>query len=269
MPPQPYVSGFTAIPADVEARLMPDAKPFYLHPGDRADAVVVCLHGYTGTPYEAAPAAKAIADLGLHAVAPLLPGHGYRDRDDQRREFARITKDGMLAAARDEIAQARQRYSRVGLLGFSMGGAIALAIAAEGLVDCCAAVAPALCLPRQAEILIPLLSWARFTLPAVPQEPFYLPCYDFHHSHALRALYQISRHARRQLTQIHCPVLGIHSHNDLTIPPVVLALMEERIPVPIETAWFDDSGHVMLLDASGAAVAEKIADFFQRQLSAG
>ncbi|MGB3201374.1 MAG: alpha/beta fold hydrolase [Nodosilinea sp.] len=269
MPPQPYVSGLTPISADVEARLMSDARPFYLHPGDRADAVVVCLHGYTGTPYEAAPAAKAIAALGIHAAAPLLPGHGYRDRNDQRREFARITKDGMLAAARDEIALARQRYSRVGLLGFSMGGAIALAIAAEGLVDCCAAVAPALHLPRQGEILIPLLSWASFTLPTVSRYPFYLPGYDFHHSHALRALWQLSRHSRHVLAKIHCPVLGVHSHNDLTIPPVVLALMEAQIPVPIETAWFDDSDHVMLLDVSGAAVAKTVAEFFQRQLSAG
>lgn len=247
---------------------MADAKPFWLHPDDRTDAVVVCLHGYTGTPYEVAPAAKAIAERGIHAVAPLLPGHGYGDRTEQQREFARITKDRILAAARDEIAQARQRYRRVGLLGFSMGGAIALSIAAEGLVDCCGAVAPALRLPRRAEMLIPLLTWARFTLPAVPQEPFYLPAYGFHHSRALRALYQLSRHARHQLIKIHCPVLGIHSHNDLIVPPVVLDLMAKQIPGSLETAWFDDSGHVMMLDASGTAIAETIADFFQRQLGA-
>ncbi len=269
MPSQPYFSGFAAIPAEVEPRLMPDAKPLYVQPDAGADAVVVCLHGFTGSPYEVAPAVNAIASLGISAVAPLLPGHGYRERDDQRREFARITKAGMLAAAREEIAKARQRYARVGLLGFSMGGAIALAMAAEGLVDCCVAVAPAIRLPPQGEILIPLLSWASFTRPAVPQDPFYLPCYDFQHSHALRTLWQLSRHARRELTKIHCPVLGIHSHNDLTVPPVVLALMAARIPVPIETAWFDDSGHVMLIDRSGAAVAQAVAEFFQRQLAQG
>lgn len=248
---------------------MPDAKPLYLQPEQDADAVVVCLHGFTGTPYEVAPAVRAIANLGIPAVAPLLPGHGYQDRQEQRREFARITKAGMLAAAREEIAQARQRYSRVGMLGFSMGGAIALSMAAEGLVDCCVAVAPALRLPPQGEILIPLLSWASFTLPTVSRYSFYLPCYDFHHSYALRALWQLSRHSRHALAKIHCPVLGVHTHNDLTIPPVVLALMEKQIPVPIETAWFDDSDHVMALDASGAAVAQTVAEFFQRQLSQG
>jgi esterase/lipase len=47
---------------------------------------------------------------------------------------------------------------------------------------------------------------------------------------------------------------------------VVLPLMEKQIPVPIETAWFDVSGHVMLLDTSGVVVAQTVADFFQRQL---
>jgi carboxylesterase len=172
MLPQPHFSGFTPIPAEDEPRLMPDARPLYLQPDNDANAVVICVHGFTGTPYEVAPAVRAIAKLGLAAAAPLLPGHGYQHREDQEREFAHITRDGMLAAVRADIAKARQRYARVGLLGFSMGGAIALAIAAEGLVDCCAVVAPALRLPPKAEILIPLLSWASFTLPAVPQDPF-------------------------------------------------------------------------------------------------
>ncbi|MBE9140906.1 alpha/beta fold hydrolase [Nodosilinea sp. LEGE 07088] len=269
MQPQPYFSGFAPIPAEAEPRLMPDAQPLYLQPNSDGNAVVVCVHGFTGTPYEVAPAARAIAKLGIAAVAPLLPGHGYQHREEQKREFARITPAGMLAAVREEISKARQRYARVGLLGFSMGGAIALRMAAESLVDCCVAVAPALRLPPQGEILIPLLSWASFTLPAVPKDPFYIPCYDFHHSHALRTLWQLSRYARSGLPKISCPVLGIHSHNDLTVLPVVLPLMQAQIPVPIETAWFDGSGHVMLLDKSGAAVAQTVAEFFQRQLSTG
>ena len=132
---------------------MPDAKPQYLNPDGSADALVICLHGFTGTPYEVAPAVRAIANMGLSTVSPLLPGHGYRERDDQEREFARITKENMLAAARQEIARAREQYTRVGMFGFSMGGAIALMMAAEGLLDACAVAAPALRLPRKAEIL--------------------------------------------------------------------------------------------------------------------
>ncbi len=172
----------------------------------------------------------------------------------------------MLAAVRQEIAQARKDYRYVGMFGFSMGGAIALSLAAEGLLDVCAVAAPALRLPRKAEILIPLVSWASFILEAPPTEPFYLPVYEFHHSWALRTLWGLTRHARHQLAQIQCPVLGVHSHRDLTVPPVVLKMMQKRIPAPVETAWFDSSGHCMLLDACGPAVAATIAEFFRRQL---
>ncbi len=265
MQPQPYFSGFDPLSPDIAERLTPDAKPQYLQSANGADTVIICLHGFTGTPYEVGPAMKAIADAGLSAVTPLLPGHGYLGRSEQERQFAQITQAGMLDAARQEIARAREQYRHVGIFGFSMGGAIALSMAAEGLVDACAVAAPALRLFRNAEILIPLLCWANFTLEAPHKEPFYLPGYEFHHSWALRTLLQLTRHARRQLPQIQCPVQGVHSRNDLTVPPVVLGLMNKHIPMVIETAWFDDSGHSMLLDVSGAAVSATVAEFFKYQ----
>ena len=262
----PYFSGFSQLSPDIEAKLMPEAKPQYFKLDGRGDAVVICLHGFTGMPYEVEPALQAISNTGLPAVAPLLPGHGYQDRWEQEQQFARITLSGMMGAARQEISRAREQYQRVGMFGFSMGGAIALTMAAEGLLDVCAVAAPALCLPRKASILIPLLSWPSFTLAAPSQEPFYVPTYDFHHSWALRTLWRISRYARQQLPQIHCPVMGVHSHHDTTVPPMVLGLMQNRIPVPVEIAWFDDCGHCMLLDVSGPVVAATVAQFFRSQL---
>lgn len=278
-----YLSGFHPLPRELSARLMVDAHPLF-QTGEPSDlggasrpkeittetgrnACVICLHGFTGNPYEVAPAVDAIAQLGCDAVAPLLPGHGYQHRAEQEQQFSQITPAVMLEAVRQEIAEARQRYHFVGLLGFSMGGSIALSLAAEGLVDACAVAAPALRLPPVAEVLIPLLSWASFTREAPSTESFYLPVYPFHHSKALRTLWQLSRHARQQLPRIQCPVLGIHSHNDATVPPIVLDLMEQCIRVPIETAWFDQSGHVMLRDVSGLAVAQTLAQFFAQRFA--
>ncbi len=262
MPQPSYFSGFQSLPSGADVLLMTDAQPLYRRSQEQSDAVVICLHGFTGTPYEVAPAVEAIAHHNCDAVAPLLPGHGYRERDEQELAFAGITPTKMLDAIRIEVVQARQRYAKVGMFGFSMGGAIALTMAAEGLLDACAVAAPALRLPRQAEVLIPLLGWANFTLEAPSQEPFYLPTYEFYHARALRTLWQLGRHARQKLSQIQCPLLGVHSHQDSTVPPVVLDLMQQRVPGAIATAWFDQSGHSMLLDVEGPAVAQKVADFF-------
>jgi len=265
MKQQSYFSGFIPLTPDIEEQLLTEAKPQYLKPNHSIDAVVICMHGFTGNPYEVAPAVSALSNMDIPAAAPLLPGHGYRERRKQEQEFSNITREGMLTAARQEIAQARERYSHVGMFGFSMGGAIALTMASEGLLDACAVAAPALRLPRKAEILIPLLSWASFSVKAPCHEPFYLPVYEFHHSRALRTLWQLGRHARGKLPEIRCPVLAVHSRNDSTVPPIVLGMMQKHIPVEIEIAWFDDSGHVMLLDKSGPDVSSKVAEFFQRQ----
>lgn len=260
-----YFSGFDPLPSDIERQLMSDAKPQYFKAEPNVDTVVICMHGFTGNPYDVSPAIHSLSNMGFSVVAPLMPGHGYRDRRKQEEEFSSITLNGMLSAARQEIARAKERYSHIGMFGFSMGGAITLSMAAEGLLDACAVAAPALRLSRKAEILIPLLSWASFSIEAPPQEPFYLPVYEFYHSRSLRTLWQISGYARRRLSKIQCPVLGVHSHNDLMVPPTVLGMMEKHIPIEIETAWFDESGHSMLLDVSGPRVSSAIAVFFRRQ----
>ncbi|ABW32862.1 esterase/lipase, putative (plasmid) [Acaryochloris marina MBIC11017] len=260
-----YFSGFDLLSSDIEKLLMPDAKPQFCKAKPNGDAVVICVHGFTGNPYDVSPAISTLSNMGLSVVAPLLPGHGYRERHKQEQAFSNITPEGMLSAARQEIARAREHYSKVGMFGFSMGGAISLTMASEGLIDACAVAAPALRLSRKAEILIPLLSWASFSIEAPPQEPFYLPVYEFYHSKALRTLWQLSGYARRRLSHIQCPVFAVHSHKDLMVPPIVLGMMQENIPFEIETAWFDESGHSMLLDVSGPRVSSAIASFFQRQ----
>lgn len=259
---QPYYSAFTSLSLATQARLLPEAIPLKKQPDTATDTAVICLHGFSGTPYEVALAIDAIAQRGMATYAPLLPGHGYRELAEQRQAFAKLSENDLLSAARQEIEQARQQYRYVNMIGFSMGGAIALTMAAEGRLDSCAVISPALRLPAKAEWLIPLLSGVPFTLKAPHEEPFYLPGYYFHHSYALHALWQVSRRARKQLPDIRCPVLGIHSQNDTVVPPIVLPLMQQRIPQPIQTHYFNDSGHVMLLDNSRDQVINQLINFF-------
>lgn len=266
-----YFSGLDPLCTEARKQLMPDALPARVLPDKEnalpVKAAVVCVHGFTAMPYEVMPVARACGELGIAAIAPLLPGHGYRDLAEQKQQFGKVTKAGLLSAVRTEIARVRDQYEWVGIYGHSMGGAIALILSAEGLVDACAVSAPAIKLPRIAEWLAPVICCVGFTRNAPTcKTSFHLPCYQFHHSYAVRALWRLSRSARQQLSQITCPVLGVHTHDDKTVPPIVLDLMQQQIPVPVETAWFDPSSHVMTLDVSGEQVSEAIAQFFQRQL---
>lgn len=257
----PYFSGFESLSAEQQVKLNPDGYPALYSSATPTSAIAVCLHGFTGMPYEVKPVAEACALNGIDAVTPLLPGHGYAERIDQQREFAQITRDAMLEAARQEIAQARQRYDWVSVFGLSMGGAIALTMASEGLVDACAVAAPCLRLPRRAEILVPLLGWASFCVENKGSDSFYLPCYTFYHSWAVRELWKIARHARQRLAQITCPTLVIHTRNDRTVPASATEVVEQQVNGPAKTVWFDESGHCMPLDINGAEVSAQVAEF--------
>ncbi|MEL6263277.1 MAG: alpha/beta fold hydrolase [Cyanobacteria bacterium J06626_6] len=272
----PYFSGFDALSADEKSLLMDDALPQWLcakktdaggaaHKcSEGSSAAVICIHGFTAMPYEVMPVARACVQAGVSAIAPLLSGHGYRELSMQKEKFGQITADGLLAAVREEIHRARQRYGSVGLYGHSMGGAIALILAAEGLVDACAVSAPALRLPWQAEVLAPVICRFAFTRAAPTKELFYLPSYQFYHSHAVRALWQLSHMGRHRLSEIDCPVLGVHTHGDKTVPPVVLDLMERRITSELSTVWFDPSSHAMTLDSCADEVNARVATFFKQ-----
>ncbi len=259
----PYFSGFDEISSEYRNKFWQDARPRYFTSEKPTKAVVICLHGFTGTPYGVHPVGEACFSQGMDAVTPMLPGHGYAQVADQRREFPKITMEGMFEAARKEIYRARQTYEFVGMFGLSMGGAIALTMAAEGLVDACATAAPALRLPMEAEILIPLLGWASFWTPSRNKQSFYLPTYNAYHSHSLRELRRISRYARKKLPKIQSPTLVVHSQADPTIPAVVANWIQAESSGQVEVAWFNQSGHCMLRDVQGKQVSDTVAKFFK------
>ncbi|MBN2152693.1 MAG: alpha/beta fold hydrolase [Candidatus Lokiarchaeota archaeon] len=266
-----YLSGFDPVPSAVKERLWEPGLPFYLKSPGNPRAIVVCLHGFGATPFETRPVADACVGAGIDAVAPLLPGHGYSQESDQKREIVKMTRDGLIDAARREVARARERYGAVFAYGQSMGGAIALAIAGEGLVDACATTAPALKLPAGAGFNMALVALSfnklSFYIKKRPKpRAFVNYSYSHHNSLAGAQMQRISLHARSMLRSIACPVHVAHSRNDSTIDPVVVEWVRSRATGPVEVAWFDKSDHTMPLDVQGGEVSASIAAFFTRNL---
>ena len=84
------------------------------------------IHGYMGSPREFLPLAMALADAGVTAQAVLLPGFG-----DDRERLGSVRAEDWLQAARTMWQEMRRSGGRSTLIGFSMGGAVALSLAAE------------------------------------------------------------------------------------------------------------------------------------------
>jgi carboxylesterase len=133
---------------------------FQLCAGRPTGAAALLLHGYLGTPRELRPLGEALAAAGVTTRAELLPGFGEAGRPQLRRVRAEDWLDAARAAWVDVTRDATHRTQ----VGFSMGGALALPLAADPEVrpDALVLLAPYW---RMADRRAALLPVAHFVMP--------------------------------------------------------------------------------------------------------
>jgi carboxylesterase len=101
----------------------PGHEPFHFEVGPSR---ALLIHGFLGSPRDLRPLAQELADVGVTARGVLLPGFGP--------DIARLKKvqaEEWLNAARAAWKEIREGANRTTLIGFSMGGAVALRLATE------------------------------------------------------------------------------------------------------------------------------------------
>jgi carboxylesterase len=96
--------------------------PFAFEGDGRVGALL--LHGFAGTPAEMRPLGQALAATGIAAHCPLLPGFGA-----QIHRLSEVDDSHWLEAAADAWSEVQTSYATSVLMGFSMGGALALQLA--------------------------------------------------------------------------------------------------------------------------------------------
>jgi len=109
-------------------------QPYFQNGGPKA---AVLVHGFPGTPAEVRPLADALHDQGWTVAAPLLPGFG-----PQISELFTRHKEEWVTAVQTTLTNLQANHETVLLLGYSMGGAVALNVAAQTPPDGLALLAP-------------------------------------------------------------------------------------------------------------------------------
>lgn len=138
----------------------PGMSLFY---GEQGNPVVVVLHDMYGRLPSLDSFAMALASRGFRVAVPdFYEGFCTVDSDTARSLMAQLDIGTALAEVDDAVVEAQETGTeRVGLVGFSMGGWLALLHAQAGAVD--AVVAYYASLPVQEHGVIPcpvLLQWA-------------------------------------------------------------------------------------------------------------
>lgn len=243
--------------------VLPGAEP-YRHEGGEV-GVLLC-HGFTGSPQSLRPWARHLAGQGLTVSLPLLPGHGTRWED-----MALTGWQDWYAEVDRELRALRRRCARVFVAGLSMGGALALRLAArhgEG-VDGVVVVNPANKVHGLSAYALPVARHVVRTTKGITsdiaREGVLESGYDrvpLHSAHSLRTFLRLVDGELPQVTQ---PLLLLHSVHDHVVPPADSARVLSRVSsTDVTEILLEQSHHVATLDHDADRIFEESYAFIAR-----
>ena len=191
----------------------------------KQNTACLLIHGFGGSSFELQGLADYLSQAGYFTKKPLLPGHG---RDFKA--FHQTNFEHWSSFAEQEYLKLKKVFSRVFVIGFSMGGTIGLYLAQKyqlpGLVTIAAPVFLYRIFPFKGPDwrlpLVPVLRYFRKYWPidpASPQSRQIAPWQGYEGAmalHPLTSLIKGTKKVRQGLSRIKCPILVLHSPQDKT-----------------------------------------------------
>lgn len=243
--------------------LMPGVEPYH---HDGGDVGVLLCHGFTGSPQSMRPWGEYLAARGLTVRVPLLPGHGTRWQDLQVTGW-----QDWYAEVDRELRALSEQCARVFVFGMSMGGALALHLAARhgDAISGIALVNPSVKPDSPQLKAVPLI---RHFVPSVKgiandclKEGAVELGYDRTPLHAVHSLSKLWKVVQAELAQVTQPLLLMRSRIDHVVHPSNSAFVLSRVSsADVTERVLENSYHVATLDNDADDVFRTSYEFLQR-----
>ncbi len=253
----------------------PSQADAFAFPGDERG--VLCVHGFTGTPFEMRPLGERLAARGMTVVGPLLPGHGRTPAHLDETRWP-----DWYAGLDRALTELRSRCRTVAVVGLSMGGLLTLhAARMRGhQIAAIASLAAPLWLPRRAGVAPVLARLSERTgrpiavpkpngtsdirdaemrrknptMPAMPMR-------------ALASLLDLCRMVSSELGLVDVPTFIAHGRHDHTAPPACARVLERRLGTrDKKRIELPRSYHVITLDVERELLADEVASFLEERM---
>ncbi len=230
---------------------------------DEAKACVVCLHGYSGSPYETRPVAEALYNNGFAAYCPLYPAHGLKDIKNAKQAMNSITATQLLDFSINYITEKRKQFKKVFVFGQSLGGILTYYIASLGLVDAAAVTVGPLKLPFGVQFIGKLGAFLNITIPVKKPAQEKGWSYEFISAKSSLAVFDLMKLANNNLYKIKIPILGCYSEKDKVTASTPKVLQSKISLDYLQLKWFNRSNHIMPLDVQAPEIIKEITNFFE------
>ncbi|MDQ7093092.1 alpha/beta fold hydrolase [Desulfosporosinus sp. PR] len=249
-------------------------EPFCF-PGNHVGCLLI--HGFSGSPSEMRYLGEGLANLGWTVLGIKLSGHGTTPE-----EMSKTRWEDWAGDAEAGVSELRKTCTKVIGIGLSMGGLLALHLAALGLIDGIVSMnSPMLLADRRTRYLRLIRPFREFVgKPKSPKattaslrsesrsESFQLKPERFVYEKipvdSLISLNKAIRQVRHQLYKIHCPALLMQSRTDTTVAPISIQIISKNIRArKFEVLYWEHSGHILTLGPERDEVVLKIHEFLQ------
>ncbi|WP_438445752.1 alpha/beta hydrolase [Gorillibacterium sp. sgz5001074] len=209
------------------------------------------LHGFTGGPYEVSPLADALVQAGWICRTPELPGHGNAEPP-----MTQVSSLDWLQAVHEEAEEMQRTYGSFDLVGFSMGGMLAVHLAARYRVRRLALLGAAAIYMSPRHFVREWWVRRRDGDPLVKHKITQTP---------LRAAWEFTkviRAVRPDLGKVTVPTLILQGLQDPIVHPWSAAYLVKRIAGETRVEWFQQSKHLLCLGPEADQVFRSVLHFF-------
>ena len=244
--------------------LMPGAEPFFYKGGDTG---CLLLHGFTATPQEMRRLGQFLGQCGFTVHGVLLAGHGTHVQD-----LSTTTWRDWYDSAYNGWQRLSDCCTRVFAIGLSLGGGLALHLAAHVSLSGVVAMATPLVLePRwlwMARILKHVTPYRKKGTSSIQNSEALADrvAYAYEPTASLEQLLVFFRHLYEDLPDVLIPALLMHSRHDTTVDPATMPRLHERLrTTDKQMTWLEEGGHIVTEDYGHQFVYREIRDFVKQR----
>lgn len=232
--------------------------------GELAGIGVAVCHGFTGSTVSMQGWSESLAEAGFAVNMPLLAGHGSTWQELARTPWEHWYRD--FEAAYLELSA---RCETVFVAGLSMGGALALRVAALHPVAGVAVVNPGLTFDDKRAKYSKTLRHVVKSVPAIGNDIKLAGVSEGAYSRTpVAAVYQLSQlfnDTIALLPQVSAPTLVFRSTVDHVVPDSSLEVLTDGIgSTDVQVVSLENSYHVATMDNDAPLIFSQSAEFFRR-----